>query len=42
MARCISENKLNGELLAQMIDNAYDRDVKQWVERSRKRLGAAH
>jgi hypothetical protein len=30
MLRCISENKLNGELLAQMIDNAYDRDVKQW------------
>jgi hypothetical protein len=30
MLTCISDNKLNGELLAQMIDNAYARDVKQW------------
>ena len=28
--RCISDNKLTGELLAQMIDNAYAADVTRW------------
>jgi hypothetical protein len=31
MLRCITDNKLNGDLLSQMIDNAYGRDVKQWA-----------
>ena len=30
MNRCISDNKLTGELLAQMIDNAYAADVTRW------------
>jgi len=30
MLKCIGDNKLNGELLAQMIDNAYAKNVNQW------------
>jgi len=30
MIHCIMDNKLNGNLLAEMIDNAYAKDVTQW------------
>jgi len=32
ITRCTSDNKLTGQLLARMIDNAYARDVKLWSE----------
>jgi hypothetical protein len=31
MIQCIMDNKLNGNLLAEMIDNAYAKDVTQWA-----------
>jgi hypothetical protein len=30
MVRCIMDNKLSGNLLAEMIDNTYAKDVTQW------------